>query len=146
LPMPKLFTIGYEKRSLAGFLNILKQNGIQALVDIRENPYSKNKDFSRKELGGHLQAEGIEYLHLVSFGSPKWLREQIHKTGDYRYFFEQYNIYLAGKTYDLTNLRNLICDKSICLMCLEQNLAECHRLAVANKMAELIPDLKIIHL
>jgi uncharacterized protein (DUF488 family) len=144
--MSKLFTIGYQGRTIVEFLEILHLNHTQALVDIRENPYSKKEGFTKKELRRHLSGNNIEYMHLVELGCPKWLREQTHQTGDYQFFFKHYGRYLESQTDTLENLRNLISEKPICLMCMEQNLKECHRLAVANKLADMMPGLEIIHL
>jgi uncharacterized protein (DUF488 family) len=37
----RLFTIGYEKRGIDDFINILRENEIEVLVDIRAVPHSR---------------------------------------------------------------------------------------------------------
>lgn len=42
----RLYTIGYEGRSLPQFIGLLKERGVQRLLDVRERPLSRRKGFS----------------------------------------------------------------------------------------------------
>jgi uncharacterized protein (DUF488 family) len=70
-----LYTIGYEKRSLAEYLALLREHRIAVLVDVRETPWSHKPGFSKAPLAAALEADGIEYLHAAFAGNPKWLRD-----------------------------------------------------------------------
>jgi len=60
-----IYTIGYEERTLEEFIEQLKLFNISTLVDIRENPFSRKKGFSKNALAQSLEENGIEYLHLT---------------------------------------------------------------------------------
>ncbi|MCP4582277.1 MAG: DUF488 domain-containing protein [candidate division Zixibacteria bacterium] len=132
----KIHTIGYQGRSIGSFIEILSENLIDILVDIREKPYSRIKDFSSKKLAAHLAGTNIEYLHLPRLGSSQNLRHKVRSDHDYDYFFKEYNKYLSTQSNTLTDLYNLSINKTICLMCVESDYNICHRRSVAEKLLE----------
>ncbi|MEX2317691.1 MAG: DUF488 domain-containing protein [Pirellulales bacterium] len=66
----KLFTAGYAGHDLDSFLEKLRNNDIQTVVDIRQNPVSRKKGFSRSRLPEFLSDHGIEYVHVRELGVP----------------------------------------------------------------------------
>jgi uncharacterized protein (DUF488 family) len=142
-----LFTIGYEKRTLAEFLDILAENGISAVVDIRAIPYSRRKDLCKKALAEKLTEIGIEYVHLGRLGSPKELRDKVRNDGDYDYFFKEYQRYLDEQTETLKALLDLAGRKTVCLLCYERDVNQCHRRAVADKLSKMADgESEILHI
>ena len=70
--MKTLFTIGYERKNLPEFIRILKANGIENLIDIRNNNRSFRKpDFSKILLSKALEIENIRYIEKKELGIPK---------------------------------------------------------------------------
>ena len=69
-----LFTIGYEGRSLEAFMNVLVQNNVRLLCDVRKNPFSRKFGFTKDRLEQTAKVMGIGYIHLPSLGieSSKW--------------------------------------------------------------------------
>ena len=60
-----IYTIGYGNRTMSDFLKLLQDYGIQYLVDLRSQPYSRFKpEFSHRELEQHLKQAGIHYLFM----------------------------------------------------------------------------------
>jgi len=142
----KLFTIGYEKRSIEDFIRILKKNNIEMLVDIRAVPHSRNKNYAKKNLERILGKNCIRYLLIKELGSPEDIRKKVKADGDYNYFFREYDEFLKGKKVSLMHLFNIAKKKSICLLCYEADINRCHRRSAAKRMAEKNSDLKITHL
>jgi uncharacterized protein (DUF488 family) len=70
-----LCTIGYEKRSLDEYIDLLLTHGVEIVLDVRETAWSHKPGFSRSALAAGLEAAGIAYEHLRIAGNPKWLRE-----------------------------------------------------------------------
>ncbi len=66
----KLFTIGYEGRSLTEFVQLLVKNAITRVIDVRELPLSRRRGFSKTSLTEALAAHDIEYVHLRKAGNP----------------------------------------------------------------------------
>ncbi|MCH7501293.1 MAG: DUF488 domain-containing protein [Nitrospinae bacterium] len=60
-----LYTIGYSNRSLVDFIAILKKNHINALCDVRSQPFSKfNSQYNKQPLKDALKTNGITYVFL----------------------------------------------------------------------------------
>ncbi|UCE66409.1 MAG: DUF488 domain-containing protein [Candidatus Zixiibacteriota bacterium] len=142
----RLFTIGYEKRGIENFIEILKENNIDMLVDIRAVPHSRNKDYAKKNLEFILNKNDIDYLLTRKLGSPEDIRKKVKIDGDYDYFFREYDKFLEGKKEYLTNLVKIAKRRDICLLCFEADFNYCHRRPVAERMAEMGGGFKIIHL
>lgn len=72
--MTEIFTIGHSNHDLLDFLNILKRNKIQVLVDVRSDPYSRYApQFNKNDFQRHIEAAGIIYRysgHSIG-GKPK---------------------------------------------------------------------------
>lgn len=62
---PPLLTLGYGKRSIDETMGLLKQHGVEILVDVRSVPWSRyHTDFTRNTLKQHLDRRGISYWFL----------------------------------------------------------------------------------
>ncbi|MFK7048479.1 hypothetical protein FLACOL_01577 [Flavobacterium columnare] len=58
-----IYTIGYGNRSISEFIQILKDNQIQVVVDVRSIPYSRYRPaFNSNALEKHLVDSGISYM------------------------------------------------------------------------------------
>lgn len=63
--MATVYTIGYGNRSLTDFIDLLKQYGVDVLVDTRSVPYSRfQAGFRKKVLQERLGEAGIGYIYL----------------------------------------------------------------------------------
>jgi uncharacterized protein (DUF488 family) len=129
-----IFTIGYERHELGEFTAILLEHKIAVLADIRINPNSRKKGFSKKQLAAELAKNGIEYIHIRELGTPQDIRERVRDDQDYVRFFRDYETYLAGQGDALHALAKLASGRNICLMCYERDVNQCHRRAVAENL------------
>jgi uncharacterized protein (DUF488 family) len=142
----RLFTIGYEKRGIDDFINILRENEIEVLVDIRAVPHSRIIDFAKRNLERHLSENGIDYLLKKGLGSPKELRNKVKSDGDYDHFFAEYDNILKDLKEHITELLIIVKIKKTCLFCYEADVNRCHRRSVAKKLRQLDRTLEIINL
>ena len=129
-----IYTIGYEERTLEEFIEQLKLFNISTLVDIRENPFSRKKGFSKNALAQSLEENGIEYIHLKELGSPKPLRDKLRQDGDEGYFFKEYYKYVQSQKPTVQKLHQLVSERIVCLMCYERLPEHCHRHVVAEEI------------
>ncbi|HWR31339.1 MAG TPA: DUF488 domain-containing protein [Negativicutes bacterium] len=130
--MSSLYTIGYEGSDITSFLDNVENHGVRLLVDVREKPISHKKGFSKNNLKAALNARGIEYLHLPKLGSPKEIRDELHKTSDYYVFFQQYRLYVVNELDVIMGLLSRVESVPSCLMCFEHDPKSCHRSVVAE--------------
>jgi uncharacterized protein (DUF488 family) len=144
-----LFTVGYEGKSLERFLNLLMQNKIDILVDVRNNPISRKFGFSKEKLKTFCEKLSIEYIHLPQLGIPLEYRE--HRSyNDLLKLFDFYYKNILLKNIDaiyniLFFLKNE--NKKLAIMCFERDVNFCHRKFVANEIKKISNNsIKIIHL
>ena len=81
-----IYSIGYGNRSISDFIQILKDNQIQVLVDVRSMPYSRFRTvFNSKALAQSLTDVGIDYMFKGKElgGRPKNPNLQTNNLPDY---------------------------------------------------------------
>ena len=128
----KFYTIGYGGRKPKDFLDILKEKGIKAVVDVRLKP-------NRASMGTYIKAKtedkgiqhplaegGFEYFSLAELGN-RFLGQE-----DWR---EQYRE-LLDKDGDLLIERLFTVPTPFCLMSAEKSSAQCHRREISDYLAK----------
>lgn len=61
----RIRTVGHSTHSIERFIQLLQQNGVTALADVRSAPYSRfNPQFNREPLRAALKCAEIEYVFL----------------------------------------------------------------------------------
>lgn len=146
-PVHPLATIGYGAATVTSFLRALEEAKIDLLVDVRAVASSRRPGFAKTRLSGNLAEAGIEYLHLRGLGTPADGRAAA-RAGRHAELRTIYLAHLATPEAqdDLETLAELVqSGRRACLLCLEENPAECHRSMVAEALAERMP-LEVTHL
>ena len=125
----RIFTIGYEGRSLDAFLNTLIANNIKALVDIRNNPVSMKYGFTGRSLKHYVEETGIKYISIPELGIESRHKKNLDNQEDYINLFKTYESEILPQRNDkMVLLKNLIMqEKRIALMCFEKDARMCHR-------------------
>jgi uncharacterized protein (DUF488 family) len=132
-----LFTAGYQGHTIASFLDLLQAHGVAQIIDVRQLPFSRKPDFSKKRLAAHLAEAGIDYVHLAALGTPKPLRDEVRRTHDYPAFFAAMRALLAQQPAALAEALELARARPSALLCFEADAAACHRLVVAEELQRL---------
>lgn len=140
-----IFTIGYEGMSLDGFIQQLRTNDIELLIDVREYPLSRKPGFSKLALANTLNMFGIRYEHQVRLGCPKPIRDGYKVDKNWANYTTNFLRYLGTQDEAIEQLANNIKENNCALMCFEADPAFCHRSLVAKSVAELT-QMKICHL
>lgn len=133
--MPRFATIGYEGARLQDFVDCLRADGVDCLVDVRAVAFSRRTDFRHDALAAALLQAGIAYLHVPDLGNPEDGRKAA-KAGDrsrYRAIFEAH---LNGPPAQaaLARMAQMAEARRICLMCYERDVERCHRGLVAGAL------------
>jgi uncharacterized protein (DUF488 family) len=137
---PGLCTVGYEGRSLEGYLNLLLRNGVTVLCDVRRNPLSRKYGFSKGTLSKSCVGVGIRYEHLPELGIATEQRLGLDAQADYDALFEIYERDSLPKQHEaLIKIRQWIeSGERVALTCYESLPQQCHRHCVAEALEELI--------
>lgn len=141
----RLHTIGYQQRTGSDLITELANARVQFLVDVRATPMSRKPDFRKSRLISLLGAAGIRYVGMPGLGTPKFLRDKLARDGDYEEFFERFRTHLDSVEAHLSSLARLIERKRISLMCFERDPSECHRSAIAERIAQMLTT-PVLHL
>ena len=127
----RLYTVGYEGRSIDEFVSVLTSAGVEVLVDVRERALSRKKGFSKRSLGETLCTAGIRYRHEPLLGNPKENREPFRQGEP-----EARERYLAhlnnGSRSAFDAVVELAAESNVALMCFERDHDSCHRSCVSD--------------
>lgn len=74
---PALLTIGYEGKTAGAYIAQLTSAKVSVLCDVRHNPLSRKRGFSKRALAAACAAVGIRYVHLPQLGIPTAERRNI---------------------------------------------------------------------
>lgn len=130
-----LFTLGYEKRSLQEYVDLLRRARVDVVVDVRETAWSHKPGFSKSALAAELAAVGVEYIHAHFAGNPKWLRSEATNQVECLAWYAEY---LDAHSEVLDAFEHLVSDlvgagKRVCLTCFERHPDDCHRGVLAER-------------
>ena len=145
--MIKLFTIGFAGKSAESFFNLLRNAGVNKIVDTRINNVSQLAGFAKgndlkffaKEIGD------MSYEHNVDFAPTK---ELLSKYRDKKISWQEYEI----EYLNLLDMRHVAQRTEIeklhenCLLCSEHTPEKCHRRLLAEYLKQVKNDVEIIHL
>lgn len=127
-----IFTVGYQGRSIDGFVDLLQQEGVERVADVRDNPWSRKPGFTGSSLAEHLEAAGLAYEHLGDLGTPKPVRDALGE-GEIQDFEAAYREHLAEQGEALERLAELARQAPTAMMCMERDVEECHRRMLAER-------------
>ncbi|MCI0332341.1 MAG: DUF488 domain-containing protein [Planctomycetes bacterium] len=123
---PTIYTIGHSNHNEETFLDLLSQHGIEVLVDVRSQPFSRyNPQFNDSNLVSALKAAGIRYLFMGDqLGGRPQGEEFLDESGRALYYrMAESSDFLVG----IERLERGIEEHRVAIMCSEENPAICHR-------------------
>jgi uncharacterized protein (DUF488 family) len=136
-PAPALSTIGYEAATPGGLVAALQEAGVRTVADVRALANSRRPGFAKRALSAALGEAGIVYWHLPALGTPAEGRAAVRagRPAAMRPIFLRH---LEGTEPQaaLAALGERARREPVCLLCLEDDPAHCHRSLVAEAVAE----------
>lgn len=130
---PIVLTIGHSTYSIDTFVNLLQQNDVNAVADVRSMPYSRyNPQFNREDLEAALKQYGIKYVFLGRELGARSDDPSCYENGRVQYRrLAQTELFQSGLQRVIRGAQ----DYRIALMCAEKEPLECHRtLLVAQEL------------
>ena len=132
-----IFTIGHSNRTTKDFIELLKKNGVEQLVDIRLIPKSRsNPQFGQARLKRSLAKAGIAYVHEPRMGGRRRAAKDSINAGWRNASFRGYADHMATREFKAA-LKSLIArarKKTTAIMCAEAVPWRCHRNLVADEL------------
>lgn len=135
LLMSTIYTIGHSTRTLDELIELLRENGIERLADIRRYPGSRRyPHFSRESLEAELPARGIEYDHMPELGGRRRPRKDSPNTAWRNEQFRAYADYMGTPEF-LQAVDTLVASpKNTAIMCAEAVPWRCHRQLASDEL------------
>jgi uncharacterized protein (DUF488 family) len=129
------WTIGHSTRSLDEFLELLRENEIHAIADVRRFPASRRyPHFNEAALQAALSENGIEYLWLPQLGGRRKPAADSPNTAWRNEAFRGYADYLSTDEFaqGLADLMTLAERRRTAIMCAEAVWWRCHRAIISD--------------
>jgi len=144
----EIYTIGFAKKSAEEFFGALKRAGIRRLIDVRLNNTSQLAGFTKRgDLPYFLRALcGTEYFHVPDLAPPKELLDGFKKGQvSWEEYEARFRAVLDERRVEERVGRGYFEGPAV-LLCSEEKPDSCHRRLVAERLAGVWGDVKIIHL
>jgi uncharacterized protein (DUF488 family) len=130
-----LYTIGHGSRSADDFLTLLKEYGIEYLIDVRSIPYSKfHPQFSQKALKLFLEQNGVRYVFMGDELGGRPIDASCYRQGKVDYEILKTKDYFKKGIERLEKAYNK--DINVAIMCSERKPSECHRSRLIGKVLD----------
>ncbi len=145
-PLGVVLTIGHSTRSVEEFLLILKQNGVEKIIDVRTIPKSRtNPHFNQETLSETLAKAGIGYVHMSGLGGLRHARRDSPNMAWRNLSFRGFADYMQTPEFDssLHELISLAKKEHVALMCAEAVPWRCHRSLISDALT--VHGLKVEH-
>lgn len=140
-----IVSIGYERRDIEEFVDLLRREAVDVLVDVRLNAISRKRGFSKTALSSALGKAGIEYRHERVLGNPKPNRDPFRRGEEAARL--RYENYLRDHGQDVQQeLIALAGTARLALLCFERSHASCHRSSITAAACAEDPDINVVEL
>jgi len=144
----KIYTIGFTKKTAEEFFSLLKDHGINQLVDIRLRPNSQLAGFAKGRDLPYFLKELIQsdYSHQPNLAPTGEILDSYRKDKDWEKYVSSFEELMDQRdipdSLDRATYENHVC----CLLCSEATPEQCHRRLVAERLANAWGEVEIIHL
>lgn len=141
--MHSLYTIGYSCHTIESFVAALIKNKIEAVADVRSQPFSKFKpEFNRPTLTLELSKHGLKYVFLGQECGARIDEPSCYVNGKADYSrIAKSELFLKG----LDRIEKGLQKMSIALMCAEKDPIACHRtILICHSLKYRVTDIKHI--
>lgn len=133
-----VFTIGHSTHTINEFIELLRQNNIELLVDVRHYPGSRHcPQFGKARLKNSLGKKGINYLHMEELGGRRRPDKESDLNAGWRSpQFRGYADYMQTKEFKeaLKELMECAKKEKSAIMCAEAVPWRCHRSMIADAL------------
>ena len=130
-----VYTIGHSTHPIEKLIELLKQQSITAVSDVRSSPYSRiNPQFNREPLKQALRAANIQYVFLGKELGARSEDRRCYRNGQVQYdLLAETDLFRQG----IERVEEGAQKYRVALLCAEREPLECHRtILVARRLVE----------
>jgi uncharacterized protein (DUF488 family) len=146
--MPTVCTIGYTKKNLEQFITLLREAGVDAVIDIRLRNTSQLAGYSKRDDLAFLLGDcyGIAYEHRQDLAPSADILDAHKAKPNWTTYERDFRALMAERQAQDIGREILARHQRPCLLCAEPEPSHCHRRLVAEWWAQQIPELEVVHL
>ena len=138
-----IFTIGHSNHELTHFLSLLSRHGVNAIADVRSQPYSRFRPhFNRERLAESLKQAGIDYVFLGRELGARRTEPEAYRADQARYDLVRT---LPAFKDGLKRIRAGAASHRLALLCAEKDPLTCHRTILIGRELRHDP-MEIVHI
>jgi uncharacterized protein (DUF488 family) len=144
----QIYTIGFTKKSAERFFSLLRDNGVQRLVDIRLHPGGQLAGFAKSDDLAYFLRElaRCAYSHLPELAPTDDVLATYRKDHKWPVYVERFEALMDERQIPAALDRDMFERERCCLLCSEATPQQCHRRLVAERLARVWGDVEIVHL
>lgn len=144
---PVVYTIGFTKKSLEQFITLLRQAGVDAVIDVRLRPNSQLAGYAKQaDLSFILKTFGIAYEHRPALAPTAEILDGYRRDKSWDGYVAAFRPLIKSRQVETIGREITGQYRAPCLLCSEATPEQCHRRLVAEYWAEHTPELEIVHL
>lgn len=147
----KIYTIGFTKKDAKTFFELLKENGVSLVIDVRLNNTSQLAGFSKYPDIKYFLGKCVKcYYKSDKLFSPteETLKDYKNKVINWDQYVIQFNETMELRKirdYIKSNYNHVFEKETICFLCSEETPEQCHRRLIAEIFAEIF-EANVFHL
>lgn len=144
----KLYAIGFTQKSAERFFTLLRDNGVERVVDIRLNPGGQLSGFAKgSDLAWFLgRLNGCAYVHLPGLAPTQDILGDYRKDHDWARYTRRFEALMDERGIPGALARGSFEASASCLLCSEATPDQRHRRPIAERMATTWPNAEVVHL
>lgn len=144
----EVYTIGFTKRTAAGFFGALREAGIKRLLDVRLNNSSQLAGFTKRDDLPYFLHEicGAEYVHEPLLAPTQEMLDALKKhNGRWEEYEDRFLALMAEREIERRLPLDLFAGPTV-LLCSETTAEHCHRRLVLEYLHSTWNNIEIVHL
>jgi uncharacterized protein (DUF488 family) len=145
----KLYSIGFTQKSAQKFFKLLRDNGVQRLIDIRIHPQGQLSGFARQEDLPYFLLElagQCQYLYLPDLAPSEEMMKEYRKDGNWVRYEARFEALMDERNIPDGLDRSIFESATGCLLCSEASPEHCHRRLVTERLARHWTGLEVVYL
>lgn len=146
--MPRIHTIGTRQKSLATFINQLRDAGVDAVIDVRLRNTSHLLGYAKQDTLSFLLREGfgMAYEHRPELAPTPDILDAFKDDGDWMHYEARFLQLMEERKAEQVGREILERYHVPCLLCAEPTAEHCHRRLVAELWMRSLPQTEVVHL
>lgn len=144
----RLYTIGFTQKSAERFFGLLRENGVQRLIDIRLHPGGQLAGFTKQTDLRYFLANLVacDYYHLLDLVPSAEILTDYRKDADWDRYVRRFEALMDERDVPAALDLTLFAARTSCLLCSEATPERCHRRLVADRLAPALGGVSVVHL